>query len=115
MAGNKSKILKATKQIGTYRPAFDSSINILASLLDRRDVALKKFKESGEEQVIELPNRSLATHPYLKQAMECESLALSYLKEMGLTASGFKKIKGEKEEVSNECQLEDLRKVFKVG
>lgn len=115
MAGNKAKILKATKQIGTYRPAFDSSIDILASLLDRRDAALQKFEESGDDPVVELPNKSLATHPYLKQAHECESLALSYLKEMGLTASGFKKIKGEKEEVAKECQLEDLRKAFKVG
>jgi hypothetical protein len=115
MAPNKNKVLKAMKQIGTYRPAFDSAIDVLSSLLDRRDVALKKFKESGEEQVIELPNKSLATHPYLKQAMECESLALSYMKELGLTASGYKKIKGDKNEEPPECQLEDLRKIFKVG
>lgn len=115
MASNKTKILKAMKQLDTYRPAFDSAIEVLASLLDRRDVALEKFAESGEEQVIELPNKSLATHPYLKQAQECESLALSYMKELGLTASGYKKIKGDKNEAPAECQLEDLRKVFKVG
>lgn len=115
MATNKDKILKAMKQLDTYRPAFDAAINVLASLLDRRDVALQKFNESGDEQVIELPNKSLATHPYLKQAMECESLALSYMKELGLTASGYKKIKGDKNEAPAECQLEDLRKVFKVG
>jgi hypothetical protein len=37
------------------------------------------------------------------------------MKELGLTASGYKKIKGDKNEEPPECQLEDLRKIFKVG
>ena len=111
----KLKVLKAIKENDLYRPSFDSAIDILSSLLERRDVALKKFAESGDDPVVELANKSLATHPYLKQAEECERLALAYLKEMGLTASGYKKLKGNTKEGPKEFKLDDLRNTFKVG
>ena len=111
----KSKVLKAIKENDLYRPSFDVTIDILSSILERRDVALKKFTESGNKPVVELANKSLATHPYLKQAEECERLALAYLKEMGLTASGYNKLKGNTKEGPKECKLDDLRNAFKVG
>ena len=115
MAKWKLKVLKAIKDNDLYRPSFDTTIDILSSLLERRDVSLKKFAESGDDPVVELANKSLATHPYLKQAEECERLALAYLKEMGLTASGYKKLKGNTKEGPKECKLDDLRNAFKVG
>lgn len=111
----KTKITKATKQIGTYKPSFDTAIEILADLLEKRDAAQKEFDESGEPMVIELTNKSLATHPALKLAMDCEKAALPYLNDMGLTASGYKKIKGESKEAPKECKLDDLKSRFKVG
>ena len=115
MASWKSKITKATKQIGTYRPSFDSTIDILADLLEKRDKAQKEFDESGDPMIVELANKSVATHPALKLVLECEKAALPYLNDMGLTASGYKKIKGENKEAPRECKLEDLKSRFKVG
>ena len=111
----KKKITEQTKQIGTYRPAFDVSIDILADLLTKRELAEAQWKAEGSIPVVELTNKSVATHPALKLVMECESAALPYLKEMGLTASGYKKIKGDTNEVPKECVLDDLKSRFKVG
>lgn len=111
----KKELLKRTQEIGTYRPAFDVSIEILASILHKRDVALAEWEAEGCIPVVELTNKSIATHPALKLAMECETSALPYLKEMGLTASGYKKIKGDTNEVPKECVLDDLKSRFKVG
>ena len=115
MADWKKKLTEQTKQIGTYRPAFDVSIEILASILTKRDLAMKQWEDEGCIPVVELTNKSTATHPALKLVMECESAALPYLKEMGLTASGYKKIKGDTRETPKECRLEDLKSRFKVG
>lgn len=111
----KTILTKQTKEIGTYDPSFDVAIEILASILDKRDMALKQWKAEGSIPVVELSNRSTATHPCLKLAMECESSALAYLKEMGLTASGYKRIKGDTKEEPKECVLEELKSRFKVG
>ena len=115
MSNWKTTITKAVKQAGTYKPSFDTTIAVLADVLERRDQALKQFKESGDDPVIELTNKSLATHPCLKLAADCESLALSYMKEMGLTAAGHRKIKGEQQEGPRECKLDDLKSRFGVG
>lgn len=111
----KKELIKATKQIGTYRPAFDPAIDILADLLTKRDAAQKFYDESGEPPIVELTNKSVATHPAIKLVMECEASALPYLKEMGLTANGLNRISDEKDEKAPSCQLEDLRSRFKVG
>lgn len=115
MAGWKTKLTKATKQIGTYKPSFDTTIALLADLLEKRDAAQKEFEESGDPMIVELTNKSLATHPALKLAMDCDKAALPYLNDMGLTAAGYKKIKGENKEAPKECKLEDLKSRFKVG
>lgn len=115
MANWKKKITDATKQIGTYRSSFNTTIEILADLLEKRDRAQKEFDESGDPMVVELTNKSLATHPALKLVMECESQALPYLKEMGLTAAGLTRIKGEQKQEIKECKLDDLKSRFKVG
>ena len=111
----KKKITEQTKKIGTYQPSFDVAIEILADLLTKRDAAEKAWKEDGCIPVIELTNKAVGTHPALKLVMECEAAALPYLKEMGLTASGFKKIKGDSKEAPKECVLDDLKSRFKVG
>ena len=111
----RKEIIKQTKQIGTYKPSFDIAIEILASILEKRDLAMKQWEDEGKIPVVELTNKSTATHPCLKLVMECEAVALQYLKEMGLTASGFKKIKGDTVEAPKECVLDDLKSRFKVG
>lgn len=111
----KKELTKQTKQIGTYRPAFDTTIEILADILTQRDLAREQWKSEGSLPTVELTNKATATHPALKLVMDCESAALPYLKEMGLTASGYKRIKGDTTDAPTECVLDDLKSRFKVG
>ncbi len=111
----KKEITKRTKEVGTYRPAFNTAIEILADLLTKRDLAQAQWEAEGCIPTVELTNKSISTHPALKLVMECEAAALPYLKEMGLTASGYKRIKGETKEAPKECVLDDLKSRFKVG
>lgn len=111
----KKELLKQTKAIGTYRPSFDVAIEILADLLTTRDSAMKQWEEEGKIPVIELTNKSTSTHPCLKLVMDCETAALPYLREMGLTASGLKKIKGDTNTAPVECKLDDLKSRFGIG
>ena len=111
----KKELTKQTKQIGTYKPAFDVTIEILADILTQRDLAKQQWKDEGSLPTVELTNKATATHPALKLVMDCESTALPYLKEMGLTASGYKRIKGDTTEAPKECVLDDLKSRFKVG
>ena len=99
----KQKITKQTQQIGTYRPAFDIPIEILADLLTQRDKAKEQWISEGAIPVVELTNKATATHPCLKLVMDCEAAALPYLRELGLTASGYKRIKGDSNEAPKEC------------
>ncbi len=111
----KKEITKQTKQIGTYKPSFDVAIEILADILTQRDSAKKQWEEEGCIPVVELTNKATATHPCLKLVMDCEAAALPYLRELGLTPSGHKKIKGDSVEAPKECVLDDLKSRFKVG
>jgi len=111
----KKEITKQTKEVGTYRPSFDVAISILAEILHQRDKAMEQWKAEGEIPVIELTNKSVATHPCLKLVMDCETAALPYLREMGLTASGYKRIKGEMKQAPVECKLDDLKTKYKIG
>ena len=111
----KKEITKQTKAIGTYKPAFDTAIDILADILKQRDAARSQWEADGMIPTVELTNKATATHPALKLVMECESAALPYLKELGLTASGYKKIKGDINEGPQSCTLDDLKSRFKVG
>ena len=111
----KKELTKKTKQIGTYRPEFETTIVILADILTRRDLAMEQWISEGSLPTVELTNKATATHPALKLAMDCESAVLPYLKEMGLTASSYKRIKGDTSDAPTECVLEDLKSRFKVG
>lgn len=111
----KKEIIKRTKEIGTYRPSFDVAIEILSDLLETRDKAKAQWEDEGGLPVIELANRVTTTHPCLKLVIDCESAALPYLKELGLTASGYKRLKGDIKDAPAEFKLSDLKSRFNVG
>lgn len=111
----KKKIENATRELGTYKPEFDVSIQILGDILEKRDLAEKAFKKDGSEPLIWHSNKSLVTHPALKLAIELETAALPYIRELGLTSASLLKMKSEKKEAPAECKLESLRSRFKVG
>ena len=91
-----TKIKKACKDAGTYKPYFDSVIETLAGLLEMRDNAQEQFEKSGGETVVEHTNKGGSTNrvknPALVVLMDCNAQALNYWKELGLTPAGLKKI-----------------------
>lgn len=94
----KKKIKEACEAAGTYQPFFDSVIDSLAGIMDLRDEAQKQFKASGCKTTVEHTNKGGATNitknPSLVVLMDCNTQALAYWKELGLTSRSYKAMTG---------------------
>lgn len=95
----KTRIKKATKAAGTYQPFFDSVIDTLAGILQMRDDAAEQYQEAGGTPTVEHTNKSGATNivknPALQVVMDCNTQALAYWRDLGLTPAGLKRINDE--------------------
>lgn len=93
----KKEIIECMKEIGTYNESFNLSISILDKLLDDYNNARKEWEEDGCRMVISYTNKNNQTNTVknpLYQSMEKLRMdILSYLKELGLTPSGLKKLR----------------------
>lgn len=103
----KSKIKKACTQAGTYQPCFQAVIDTLASILERRDQAEEAFRQSGGEVIVTHINKAGAANveqnPALRLINDLNRDALTYWKELGLTAASLKRI--------NEAAIKSEQKV----
>ncbi len=92
----KRKIKAACKDAGTYAEHFDSAIETLADILEKRDLALETFEALGGEPIVEHTNThgstNLSKHPALALWDDLNKTALTYWRELGLTPAGLKKI-----------------------
>lgn len=92
----KNKIKKACIEAGTYQKYFDSIIDTLAGILEIRDRAQEKFELSGGDPVIKHTNNggttNMVKNPALVAIMDCNSQALAYWRDLGLTPAGLKKL-----------------------
>lgn len=92
----KDKIETECRAAGTYRDFFDSVIGTLAGIMENRDNAQEKFDESGGDTVITYTNKNGVTNtvknPALMVLMDCNTQALSYWRDLGLTPAGYKKL-----------------------
>lgn len=92
----KRKIKKWCQDAGTYQQYFSGTIDTLARIMERRDMAIRQFEESGGELTVEHTNKSGATNleknPAYAIVRECEQDALAYWRDLGLTPAGLKKI-----------------------
>lgn len=95
----KRRIRQACEEAGVYKPAFDYTIDGLAGIMELKDAALKEFKDSGSEIIVEYTNKNGSTNtvknPALVVIMDCNTQALAYWKELGLTPAGLKRITSE--------------------
>lgn len=93
------RIRQCCEEAGTYRPFFDSVIETLAGIMERRDNAEQKFLEAGGQTVVEHTNKAGATnivkHPAMVVVMECDRDALAYWRDLGLTPMGLRKLNAE--------------------
>ena len=93
----KQKIISASEDAGTYQPFFDSIIDTLSSMLERRDDAEEMFKKSGGHVLVKHTNKAGATNleqnPALRLVNDLNRDALAYWRDLGLTPAGLKKLK----------------------
>lgn len=91
----KLKIRKDMDAVGTYKESFQTVIDTLADILERRDRAIAQWKEEGCKLMVEkVSDRgavNVAKNPLLALIQECERDALTYWSQLGLTPSGLKK------------------------
>ena len=108
----REKIKYSCELAGTYKECFDDVIDTLAQILENRDNAQKAFEEDGSRPVVERWHGTKCTfvkNPALHIINECNSQALSYWKELGLTAKAFQQMQGNGFK-KPEASLEDVLK-----
>ena len=92
-------VTEQAKTVGTYQDAFAPVIGALGDILERRDLALQDFLDSGGEGVIEhISDRGavvLKKNPRLTVWQDLNAQALAYWRELGLTPAGLKKLNEE--------------------
>lgn len=92
----KTKIKKDCETAGTYRPFFDSVIDTLAGILEKRDEALEIYEKSGGNPIVKHTNKAgasnLEQNPALRLVNDLNRDALAYWRDLGLTPAGLKKL-----------------------
>lgn len=95
----KTRIRKACKDAGTYKPYFDHVINTLAEVLEKRDEAMEMYNDDPDEKiVIEITNKNgvaKVKNPLIAIWEDLNKLALNYWRDLGLTPAGLKKLNEE--------------------
>lgn len=95
----KNRITESCKSAGTYRAFFDDTIETLAGILERRDLALETFEKTGGNVIVKHTNKggstNLEQNPALRLVNDLNRDALAYWKELGLTPAGLKRINEE--------------------
>lgn len=91
-----TRIRKACEAAGTYREYFNPIIETLADILEKRDAAQQAFLEDGCRIMVQHTNKNGATNleqnPIVRLINDLNRDALTYWKELGLTAASLKKI-----------------------
>ena len=90
------RIRLSCEQAGTYRQFFDSVIDSLAGIMERRDSAQEQFVRTGGQTIVSHTNKNgqtnIVKHPALVVLMDCDRDALAYWDRLGLTPAGYKKL-----------------------
>jgi ABC-type enterochelin transport system substrate-binding protein len=90
----KNLIKKQCSEAGTYKPFFDTVIDTLAGVLETRDTAQEFYERTGGNPVVKHTNKggntNIVKNPALVVVMDCNAQALTYWKELGLTAKAYK-------------------------
>lgn len=90
------ELTESCRTVGSYKPEFDVTIAELAEILEEKDRITSRYKKEGRQSVVEYVNKfgakNLTTNPLLKQITDLKKLSLPYLRDLGLTSAGLKKL-----------------------
>lgn len=108
-----NRIITSCKDAGTYQTYFDDVIDTLAGILENRDRAQEQFEAMKCQPVIQHTNKggntNLVKNPALVIINDMNAQALTYWKELGLTAKAFQAMQGNGFK-KKEASLEDVLK-----
>ena len=92
----KARIEDACREAGTYRKFFDSVIDTLAGIMETRDNAEEKFVASGRQTIVKHTNKggntNIVKNPALVVIMDCNTQAIAYWRDLGLTPAGYRRL-----------------------
>ena len=92
----KNRIVKAMQGVGTYKSAFDDTIDTLAGILERRDALEHEFYSSQKPMIVEHTNKAgavnLEQNPTIRLLNDMNRDALTFWRDLGLTPKGLKAI-----------------------
>lgn len=93
------EIKRKCDSLGVWREEFARTAKRLSRIYTRIDTVESEYSDSGGEAVVEYTNKAGATNmvrnPYLTQLDILYDQALTYEKELGLTAAALKRINEE--------------------
>lgn len=101
-----------------YIPSFQTTITILSEMLEERDRVYDLYIASGAQPVVNFTSDrgavNLKPNPLWKQWQESNVNVLSYLRDLGLTAAGLRKLQGQlpKKHRETESNLERIRMIY---
>lgn len=86
----------ACMAVGSYKPEFSIAIEEVAEILEEKDRIYARYKKEGRQSVVEYTNKfgakNMIPNPLLKQIADQKKLSLPYLRDLGLTSAGLKKL-----------------------
>ena len=107
----KKKIKKALENLGVYKAEFNLVIDKLSDIMEEYDEAAEMVKEKG--RYCQHTNKGGATNDSLNPAAltmrQCRTDALAYLRDLGLTPAGLRKL--DKEEKNTGGIMDALAKL----
>ena len=93
ISGNVAAITKRMESLGIYKPEFDMAIRRMAENMERRDKALKAWKNGDG---------------LLKDYKDLDARYLDYMKELGLTHQALKRRRSFVRTVSQKPTLSEI-------
>ena len=100
----KSKIKKAMQAVGTYKKEYDKAIEICSGMLCDYDEA----EESGAEKFTVTDGGKKVKNPMYAIREKLRADILVYLRELGLTPAGLKKMQQQEETKENKSKLVEV-------
>lgn len=89
----RQRVERACRDAGTYEPHFDDVVDTLAGILENRDRAQEQFEAMNCKPVVSHTNKggntNLVKNPALVIINECNAQALTFWKELGMTAKSY--------------------------
>ena len=82
-----------------YIPSFQTTIQILSEMLEERDRVYSMYIETGAQPVVNFTSDrgaiNLKPNPLLRQWQEINVATLAYLRDLGITPAGLRKLQGQ--------------------